>query len=548
VDSALFAESRPRGSWLTPPLLATLAVALALFAYANSLNGPFTFDDRHEILTNRSIEDLRHPLAVLWYGLRPLTNLSYAVDYALWSGRNAFGFHLTNVVLHAVNVLMLFVLARSLARGGGSGEAAATLTAFLAAALFAVHPITTEAVSYVSSRSELLVTAMFLSTVYAFRRNVADGRGWLVVGSICLVLALAAKETAAVIPFVLLIADVIFSDEAGWRKRLWRLHAPLCGLILAAGLVRSLRYVALEVPGAESAMTWKTAATVALVAARYVGLLVLPLGQSVVPPVYPVESIRDARLVIVLVEIVAIAVLAVKIRRRAPLATFGLVWFALALVPSSALGLLARTGLLMAEHRVYLPSSGFFMAVATLIVPRVYRHPATVRRLVAIGGAVASVLFVLVYLTMERNRVWADPVRLWEEAARLAPDTPAAHLGLGNEYLSSGQCDRAQAEYRRTIELSPISTDAYLGLASCLLQRNQMGEAYRILRDAMDDVPRDDIRIRLALAGLEESAFRRPAEAVKLCQEALAIQPGDTDALDCVRRNQGELARDPARR
>jgi len=446
-------------------------------------------------------------------------------------------------VLHGVNVLMLFLLVQLLAHSGGIGETAANVTGFLAAALLAVHPVMTEAVSFVSSRSELLATLMFLATVYAFRRGVVDGRRWFAIGSICFLLALAAKETAAVIPFVLLTADVIFSGKAASRKRLWRLHAPLCALIIAVGLVRAQRYLALEVPGAESAMTWQNAATVALVAVRYVGLLILPHGQSVVPPVYPIASIRDIRLVIVLVSIVAIVVLAVRVRRQAPLATFGLTWFALALAPSSVLGLLAETGLLMAEHRVYLPGCGLFMAVAALIVPPVYRQTATLRRLVVVGGAVAATLFVLLYLTMERNRVWADPVRLWEEAARLAPDTPATHLGLGNEYLNSGQCDRAQQAYKRTIELSPISTDAYLGLASCLLGRNQVIEAYRILHEAMDNVPRGEIRIRLALAGLEESAFRRPAEAVRLCQEALAIQPRDPIAIDCVRRNQGELPR-----
>ena len=546
MDSVVSTSSGRRGSWLTPLLLATLAVALAVIAYANSLDGPFTFDDRHEILTNQSIENLRLLRTVLLeHGLRPLTNLSYAVDYALWSGRNAFGFHVTNVVLHAANVVMLFLLARWLARGDGSDQTSASLTGFLAAALLAVHPVMTEAVSYVSSRSELLVTLMCLLTVYAFRRSVVDGRRWFALGSICLLLALAAKETAAIIPFVLLTADLIFSDKAASRRRLWRWHAPLCALIIAAGLVRTQRYLALEVHGAESAMTWQNAATVALIAVRYLGLLILPHGQSVVPPVYPIASIWDIRLVIVLVSFVAIAVVTVRVRRHAPLATFGLIWFALALVPSSVLGLLAETGLLMAEHRVYLPSCGFFMAVAALLVPQVSRQTATLRRLVVIGGAVAATLLVLGYLTLERNQVWADPVRLWEEAARLAPDTPAAHLGLGNEYRNTGQCDRAQPAYKRTIELSPISTDAYLGLASCLLARNQMIEAYRILREAMDNVPPGEIRIRLALAGLEESEFRRPAEAVRLCQEVLAIQPRDSNALDCVRRNQSQPSRQP---
>jgi tetratricopeptide (TPR) repeat protein len=519
-------------------LLAALPVALAVAAYVNSVNAPFTFDDHHEIITNQSIEDLAKPGLVLRHGLRPLTNLSYAVDYALWSGRDAFGFHVSNVVFHAANVLMLFVLTRRLVRDEGSSEAVASLAATLAAALFAVHPMMTEAVSYVSSRSELLVTLMVLSSVYAFRRGVREGPRWFALAFGCFLLALAAKETGAIVPLVVFAADVLYGSGPELRSRIRRFHAPVLALVVVGGFLRSWRYVALEVPGAESAFTWQNAATVAHIAVRYIWLLVAPHGQSVIPAVYPIASVWDARLILVLVALSAIVTVAFKARRRAPLVTFGLIWFVLGLVPSSVLGVLAQTGLLMAEHRVYLSSCGFFMAAAAFMVTLATPDTASSRRLIPIGGAIATLVFVFLYLTIQRNRVWEDPIRLWQEAARLAPDTPAAYLGLGNEYRNSGQCEMAERAYRRTIELSPVSTDAYLGEAACLLQASRVAEAHETLRRAMTEVPPNEIRILLALASMEESSFQRPGEAVRLCQQALAIQPDSADAADCVRKSQ----------
>jgi tetratricopeptide (TPR) repeat protein len=239
-----------------------------------------------------------------------------------------------------------------------------------------------------------------------------------------------------------------------------------------------------------------------------------------------------------LVALSAIVTVAFKARRRAPLVTFGLIWFVLGLVPSSVLGVLAQTGLLMAEHRVYLSSCGFFMAAAAFMVTLATPDTASSRRLIPIGGAIATLVFVFLYLTIQRNRVWEDPIRLWQEAARLAPDTPAAYLGLGNEYRNSGQCEMAERAYRRTIELSPVSTDAYLGEAACLLQASRVAEAHETLRRAMTEVPPNEIRILLALASMEESSFQRPGEAVRLCQQALAIQPDSADAADCVRKSQ----------
>jgi hypothetical protein len=466
------------------------------------------------------------------------------VDYAVWGGRDVFGFHATNVVLHGVNVVLLFILVRRLVRDTApivdeSGIGPADATAFLTAALFAVHPMMTEAVSYVSSRSDLLATGLFLSALHCFRRAFDGGLRWLAGGVMCFLLALGSKETAAMLPFVLLASDLLLDSGSDRRNRFWRIHAPLLSVVVLAGAARSWFYVTFEHPEAGGFLTWGNVAVQAHVVIRYLSLLIVPLSQTIVPSVSPIVSILNLRLIVTVVSLAGITVLAFRAHKRTPLVTFGLVWFALALVPSSVLSLLARTGQPMAEHRAYLASCGFFMAVSAFLSQLTYSHFQQGRshasRLAA-AGVVLTVLLALLALTVARNRVWADPVRLWEDAARQAPLTFAAQAGLGYVQWAAGNCDAAATAYNRAMSLRPNEADPYIALADCFIRRSRKDDAAAILRVGTSRAPAD-VKIRLMLAALEEGRPAGTSEALRLCREALAIEPGSVAAQECVRRN-----------
>ena len=135
------------------------AALLGGLVYLNALHNPFVYDDYHTVVANASITDLTNVRAIVLGALtRPIVNFSYAVDRAIW-GPRPFGFHVTNVLLHMLNVVLLFQLARQLGKD--------TLAAFAAAALFAVHPMMTEAVGYISGRSEVLCATFFLLALMA---------------------------------------------------------------------------------------------------------------------------------------------------------------------------------------------------------------------------------------------------------------------------------------------------------------------------------------------------------------------------------------------
>jgi len=179
------------------------AAALAISVYVTALHNPFVYDDYHTVIENASIQSAGNLRAIFWHDVtRPLVNFSYAVDRAVW-GPAPFGFHLTSLLIHALNVALLFCLARRLRLD--------VAPAFAAAALFAVHPMMTEAVGYVSGRSEVLCATLVLLALLSADRWIhgegsARGR-WLAAMLVAWTAALAAKETAAMFPFVVVLFD-----------------------------------------------------------------------------------------------------------------------------------------------------------------------------------------------------------------------------------------------------------------------------------------------------------------------------------------------------
>src|SRR5262252_2925115 len=182
------------------------AAAMAVLVYANALHNRFVYDDYHTVIENTSIRSATDLRAIFWHDVtRPIVNFSYAVDRAMW-GPPPFGFHLTNVAFHALNVVLLFCLARRVRLD--------VAPSFAAAALLAVHPMMTEAVGYVSGRSEVLCATFFLLALLCADRWIrARGAGWLAGMLMCWVAALTTKETAAMFPFVLALYDWLNPDS-----------------------------------------------------------------------------------------------------------------------------------------------------------------------------------------------------------------------------------------------------------------------------------------------------------------------------------------------
>jgi tetratricopeptide (TPR) repeat protein len=477
--------------------------------YLNALRNPFVYDDYHTVVENTSIEHLSNFRGIVLHDVtRPIVNLSYAVDRALW-GAKAVGFHVTNVLLHVVNVILLFMLARRLADASDR----AVLTAFAAAVLLAIHPMMTEAVGYISGRSELLCATFFLPAFMAGRRWLrGDGIVWPVATVALWCAALATKEIGAMFPFVLLCYDVCVvrppADER--RRRVRAVHLPLIGAAVAAGLVRVAILARIEAPG-QAALHWPYALIALDVVRRYVVLLIYPRGQALFHEVARIDGLFEWR---ALLAVGAIGVLVWIIWRLRPVdgvVSFGLAWFLLLLVPSAVLTILDQ-GEPMAEHRVYLASCGLFIAAGAGIG----RLDAWAARAGARARPLVPVMLTVVVLsfgvdTLARNAVWASPVALWRESVDLAPTHYRPHLLLGEALQDEGRRDDAIAEYRTAIRLRPADATGHTKLGAILVTSGRAAEARQEFVTATELEPRDETA-RRALQFLDRMEGRHRSD------------------------------------
>jgi protein O-mannosyl-transferase len=475
------------------PLAACSAAALAAGAvYSNAVHNPFVYDDYHTVIANASIAhvgDLR--AIVLGAVTRPIVNFSYALDRALW-GPAPFGFHVTSVLLHMLNVALLFRLARRVeedARGTMPAPGGGVLAPFAAAALFAVHPMMTEAVGYVSGRSELLCATFFILALMCGRRWIAStdsphpsGRSmegpwaWGACTAGLWVLALAAKETAAVFPFVLLAYDrlALTAGAGGRRRRLRTIHLPLIGATIAAGVARLAIFSRIEYPGAR--VHWAYAFVDLDVFRRYLWLMLRPSGQTIFHEVAAAGPF-DARTLLAVAVLVGLLWTIWRLRRVEPSASLGLLWFLLALLPSAGLTMLNQ-GEPMAEHRVYLASCGLFLAAGVAVRWLGARLDGVgARARVWSGAALALVLVSFGLETMLRNAVWRDPVGLWQESVDLAPAHFRPRLLLGESLQDAGRRDEAMEQYKTAIRLRPSDPDAYVKVGQMLAEAGRWAEA-----------------------------------------------------------------------
>jgi tetratricopeptide (TPR) repeat protein len=561
-------------------LLACLSVVLlAALVYLNALHNPFVYDDHRLILDNRSIEHLTNLRSIVLHEVtRPVVNFTYALDYALW-GRTPFGFHLTNLLLHLLNITLVYVLAwrisddRRLRGLEGADQPGPGVVAFSAAVLFAVHPMMTEAVGYVAARAEVLCATLFLLAVLAMRRwMIRGGVVWLVLSIGAWLLALASKETAVMFPFVILAYDRLVCPGTA-KDRQWRLlHVHLPFYILGA-LVAATRLAvfsrAENVGGIR--VVWSFILAEIDVMRRYLLelLVVEPNSQAIFHSVPLVSLFTWAGLVAISTLGLVIWLIVVLYRARRPAASFGLLWFLLLLVPSGALVVFDK-GEPMAEHRVYLASIGLFITLATALAWLAVRFGATRPFLrTAFRLTVALGVLSLAGHSVIRNAIWSSPISLWAEAVDKAPNHWYPALLLGESLHDAGHHAQAVGEFKRSIELRPSETGTYAKAGICLVEQGKLDEAQTMFERMLAIDPsadqgtnglgtvalaRGDLRLarqhyldtlrnnplnvpaRAGLAAVEARAGH-PAEVARLCQEIQRLAPDTPTRDDCLNRD-----------
>jgi tetratricopeptide (TPR) repeat protein len=507
--------------------LAMVVIAtIALACYANSLFGGFVSDDHLLIFDHpytQKVSDWPRIFTVGHYagsgGYRPLTTLSFALNYFAGNAR-PFGYHLVNVALHALNSVLIFLLFRRLMRSIGP--------AFAGGLLFAVHPIHTEAVDWISGRAELLATAFFIGAWILFLRSTQDNgfqRRPLAGSLLAFFAALLCKENALILPLVLILTNVLLgsnfpNDESNALvsfARWWSLllYAAVAGLyfifrwsLYHTALLRDTAQIkSIDNPLAHAAFLPRIL-TALKVQGEYLFLLIWPNKLSADYSFNSVPLVNhwdNAGLLVTLIVGVLLAAAATLSFFRGRRFWFGATFYVVAMLPTA--NLIVPIGTIKAERLLYLPSLGFcfVFGIAAVLAYRAISRWMTRERTAA---SLATGLLVLIIgtaaaRTWERASVWRSEESFWKETARSEPNNLKAQLSWGDLALKAGRWPEAIEAFRRAHDIDPASEDALINWGVALMQNGRTDEAIAVYRGALArDPDRAAFHLNLGLAYL----------------------------------------------
>ncbi|HJQ26183.1 MAG TPA: tetratricopeptide repeat protein [Blastocatellia bacterium] len=482
------------------PLAATLISLAAAACYSNSFAGPFVFDDHPFIETNPYIRSLWPPGRAL-FGVnnvsRPLVGYSLAVNYWL-SGLSPWSYHALNLLIHIVAALALFGLVRRTLQSprlaGRYAQKAGPL-ALAVALIWAVHPLQTQAVTYVIQRCESLMGMCYLLTVYCAVRSFTAEKSarWMIAAGTACVAGMLSKQVMVTAPFAVLLFDYLFfsSSLMAALRRHWRLYAGL-----AAGWLALLATI-IAAPvndtagfGVKSITPLQYLISEISVICHYVRLALVPTSLAFDYEWAKAPSLAAALPYAIPVGLCA-ALFLFGLYRRAPWAIFG-AWFFLILSVTSTV---MPFDDLAFEYRMYLPLAAIIAGVVIggvelwrrVLVPRLI---ASGKAMSLNGGSLAFLLIaalVIVYggQTFARNQDYQSEMALWADTVVKRPENARARNNFGYQLQRQGRLREAIAQYTEAIALNPSYSQALYNRGTACKELGEVDQAERDLDEAV---------------------------------------------------------------
>jgi predicted TPR repeat methyltransferase len=495
-------------------LLAVVTVA----TYAGSLRNGFVWDD-HDVVETYPLNSSLSGLPELFSRTdsisgwpktpyyRPLARATFVVDRQMF-GLRAWCHHAENLLLHLANVLLLFLVARSLFH-----EA---LPSLLAAMLFAVHPGISEPVFAVFARNSLLSLLFMLGVMLAFRCGTTDRRWfWTLLASGLFFLGMLSKEsTIMVLP--LLVLDMR-SDQMVPRTALGRL-VPFAVALAVYALLRHNALLSEHIPPLTTDGMAERLTSDLYIIPRY---LMLVLWPAKLTAWYEIPgNLHPLTPYLVFVWLALAAVIAVVVRFGERAAKYGLLWGICLLVP--VLGIWAVPGAPMAERHLYGAFAGFSITAASLGTILLRRH-------LLVGGACAVMLIVLLSArTIGRSSDWLDDVTLFRAAVEVNPASVNAHYNLGDAFERRHDPEAAMEEWLTVVRLSPEDIDALSKVGTYYFRAGRYEEALPYFAQAAAVHP--DIYGLVNNLASTLDMLGRTVEALHRYEQALQIVPSDNKA------------------
>ncbi len=511
--------------------LFVLLLLLAILPYANTLAASFVYDDIPQLVENPYVRSFHHLREIfgttVWsfqgaQGItnyyRPLMTFGYLLCYLLF-GPLPYGFHLANVLLHGAVVLVLFGVTRRLFANRGA--------AFVAAGLFALHPIHTESVAWVAGVPDLQLALFYLLTFWFFlgvvRREGGSALRMQLAMATSFVLALLSKEPALTLPLLATLYEHFYRGDRA-QTSLGVKMSRYASLWLLAGtyLVFRARFLGglapvLQRPG----LSWPDAmlSGFALVA-QYVGKLLWPARLCMFHVFHKASGPTDPRVLAGLAVLILSGTLFVLLWRQERAVSFALLWVFLPLAPVLNARWMAAN--VFAERYLYLPSVGFCWLVAWA-AERAWSRATSRER--ALRPAIAVAMGVLAALygvrTVTRNRHWHDELTLYTRTLEFSPDAYLIRANLGTVYWNMGRAAEAEREWREALRQGPTTLVTLNNLGMLYTKQRRYPEAVEYLKKAITLKPTYAMaHLNLGSAyeemGLAEQAEAEYREAVRL--------------------------------
>jgi Flp pilus assembly protein TadD len=489
----------PVSKWIIVLFLFLIAAGV----YVNTLQNDFVYDDESVIVNNPWIKDIKFLQQIFlshsWgfkltdYPTSHYHPLRFVVDMLQYHFfvNNPLGYHFTSIFFHAIVTVIIFFLGLELF--SQIFQEKNILFPLIASLLFAVHPVHTEAVAWISALSELLMSLFCLLSLFVYIRSSGEKSYAFIISAFFFLIAALFKITAVILPFLLLLYDFAFSkgifrkDRAGQPviKIIFSRYAPFMAAlaifftlrtIAVGGLIHikdNVQYSAVDV-----------AVNVFPLISKYLTMLVFPSDFNVVHVFHPVSTFLAGKVVIsILVTGVFIAMVIYAKKKNAGL-FFTLLWILIPLIPMLYFPAF-NTESVFAERYLYLPSVGFALSFAILF-----------RKLYCRGilhGKLAYLLFIFIgviiclfaFQTINRNQVWKDNYTLWEDSVKKSPDSYTAHVGFGYALSRRGEFDQALYHYQEALRINPYSLEAYNSLGAALYWTGRLDEAIAVYKKVL---------------------------------------------------------------
>ncbi|MCG6918094.1 MAG: tetratricopeptide repeat protein [Deltaproteobacteria bacterium] len=507
---------------------------LTLTIYANSLNNEFTnWDDPGLILENISIRSLSienilnifTPQAGQSY--QPVRVLSYAIDYYFWQ-LDPVGYHLENILLHVLAAVILYLLLANVLnhiRGHNFRDSNRSFALF-AALLFAAHPVNVEAVAWIAARKYVLLAVFYFLSFYLYvRSSVEAGHSILIylLSVLTCILALLSSPFAVTLPGLLILYDYCrYRDIFPWQNIKKRLIYYTPYILLS--LTQFIILVNVLSSGPDPTVKrhyldnhFYTLLTMLRVLYDYIKNLLFPFWLNNRYVDYISLSFFEYKIIIsfcVIIFIVLLLFLQIKKGEKLPLFCIG--WFFITWFPVSNIIPISTT---MADRYLYLPAVGLFFGFSLLVQKVSARFFGKSSTAVMITAVV--LILSLSFLTIQRNKVWANSLSLWEDSLRKAPNSPIAHKNLADALDDQGRRDEAIDHYLEALRIKPDYAEAHNNFGLVLAAQGKYEQAINHYHQALSlkqgySSAHNNLAIALLQMGKVEEAASHFRAAVRL--------------------------------